>query len=107
MDQSETIRQIYYRVISLTNSILRESSVLTIEALREVDPSVEQLARTMRLLATVLKDLAGDSWDDEKMALNAFQCCLTMERLAEIVANSDHDGLDKVLRDLELLTNVP
>jgi len=103
----EDIKGIYYRVIEITNSFLQGASGLTIEALKEVDPSVEKLAKTMRMLATVLKDLAGDSWDDEKMALNAFQCCLTMERLAEVVAKSDDGELSDVLRELELHAKVP
>ena len=103
----EEIQRIYYRVIEITNSFLEASSGLTIEGLREFDPSVEKLAKIMRTLATVLKDLAGDSWDDERMALNAFQCCLTMERLAEVVANSDDGGLAEVLRELEIHAKVP
>lgn len=103
----EAVRAIYYRVIQITSAFLEQSSGLTIDALKTVDPSVEQLAKTMRTLATVLKDLAGDSWDDENMALNAFQCCLTMERLADVVATSDEDGLNQVLKDLELHAKVP
>lgn len=101
------VEEIYYRVIAITNIFLKQSSGLTLEALKDVDPSVEHLARTMRMLATVLKDLAGDNWKDEGMAINAFQCCLTMERLAEAVANSDDGGLSDVLRDLELHAKVP
>ncbi len=104
---ADEVREIYYRVIAITNSFLRQSSGLTIEALKDEDPSVAQLAKIMRTLATVLKDLAGDSWDDEKMAHNAFQCCLTMERLAKVVAESDDGGLQSVLRDLEMVANVP
>lgn len=106
-EDNQVIVDIYYRVIELANSILKESSILSIEALKEIDPSVEELSKVMRLLANVLKEFAGDSWEDEKMALNAFQCCLTMERLAEVVANSDHDGLANVLKELEINTRVP
>lgn len=100
-------KDLYYRIISVANFFLENSTELTIDALKEFDPSVEQLSKTMRVLATILKDLAGDSYEDEDMALNAFQCCLIMEQLADIVASGDSEKLDDLVRKLEMHTKVP
>ena len=101
------LKEIYYRIIQVANYFLENASHLTIEALKEFDPSVEQLSKDMRMLATVLKDLAGSSYEDESLALNAFQCCLIMERLADAVSQERGDDLDELVRQLEGHTNVP
>ncbi len=105
--EEEAVKELYYRVIATANTFLEGRSWFTIEALKEIDPSVEQLAKTMRLIATVLKDLAGDSYEDTSMALNAFQCCLVMERLADIVGREDDGELEQALNELELHAKVP
>ena len=106
-NQEELVKAIYYRVIAIASHFLEEARYLSVEGLRDVDPTVAHLAKTMRMLASVLKDLAGESWDDEKMAHNALQCCLVMERLADVVAKDGEDELGEVLTQLETHTNVP
>jgi len=98
---------LYYRIIEVANFFLRNASHLTIDALKDFDPSVEVIAKNMRTLATIVKDLAGDNYDDENMAINAFQCCLIMERIADIVAKGEGDDLDSLVKQLELHTKVP
>lgn len=103
----DEIHEIYYMVINLTSGFLEKADYLSIESLRKVDPTVEELSRIMRTLATILSALAGSSWDDEKMAHNALQCCLVMERLAGVVEAGDHGSLDEVIRELNVLAKVP
>lgn len=103
----EEIKGLYYRVIDVANFFVTNSSIITIESLKEHDPSVEEMAKAMRLMATVLKDLAGDSYDDTDMAMNAFQCCLIMEQIADVVADDNEDGLEDLVRQLEVHVNVP
>lgn len=101
------LKDVYYRIIQVANYFLENASHLTIEALKEFDPSVEQLSKDMRMLATVLKDLAENSYEDENLAMNAFQCCLIMERLADAVSQGRAEDLDELVRLLEVHTNVP
>jgi len=106
-DPSSEVTDLYYRVINVVNFFLENAACLTFEALKEFDPSVEKIAKNMRMLANVLKELAGDSYEDEKMALNAFQCCLTMERLADVVAAGDGQDLENLMHELEMHARVP
>jgi len=101
------LKDVYYRIIHVANYFLENASHLTIEVLKEFDPSVEQLSKDMRMLATVLKDLAGNSYEDENLAMNAFQCCLVMERLADAVSQGRDEDLDELVHLLEVHTNVP
>lgn len=101
------VLDLYYRIIRVANFFLENASVLTIQELRRVNPSVAQLAKDMRMLAMILKELATSNYDDTSVAINAFQCCLLMERIADAVEKDDEHLLDELVRQLELHTNVP
>lgn len=101
------LNELYYRIIAVANHFLTSSSNFSIEVLKDYDPTVATIAKNMRTLATILKDLAGDSYEDENMALNAFQCCLVMERIADVVAEGDDGDLDLLVKQLEMHVKVP
>ena len=98
---------VYQRVIAVANFFLENASHLTIDALKEFDPTVEQIARDLRMLSNILKGLAGDSYDDENMSINAFQCCLTMERIARCIEEDNEQELNSLVKQLEMHTKVP
>jgi len=101
------LRQVYNRMLFVANHFLENASHLTLESLKEYDPSVDQISKNMRMLATILKDLAGDNYEDSNMAMNAFQCCLIMERLADAVASNNGDDLETIVKEFEIHVNVP
>ncbi len=98
---------VYQRVIGVANYFLENASHLKLDDLKEFDPTVEQLAQDLRALATLLKGLAGDSYDDENMSINAFQCCLTMERIAACVEENNEHDLNELVQQLEMHTKAP
>lgn len=100
-------RSLYLKIITIADFFLRNNAILSIEALKDFDPTVEELARIMRSLANILKDLAADSYEDENMAINAFQCCLIMERLAVVVKDENEDALEELIKTLEMHVLVP
>ena len=90
---------LYFRVLQVVNYFLESSSHISVAALKDFDPTVNQLAKSLRVLATILKDLAGESYEDQDMAINAFQCVLIMEQIANLVGSVD----DNCEQQLELL----
>lgn len=100
-------KKTYYRIISVANYFLENAAHLTFEALKEFNPSVEELAKIMRTLAHMLKEVAGSNYEDEDMALNAFQCCIIMEQLADAVAKDNGDNVEQLMQQLETHTKVP
>lgn len=100
-------RSLYLKIISIVDFFLRNQEIVTIQALKDFDPTVEELTKIMRSLANMLKDFAADSYEDESMAINAFQCCLVMERLADVVKEEDEDALQALIKELEMHVKVP
>ena len=100
-------RSLYLKIIAIANYFLKNNTIITIEELKDFNPTVEELAKLMRELANILKDLAADNYEDENMAINAFQCCLIMEKLADVVKNEDETALEDLIKNLEMHVNVP
>lgn len=102
-------RTLYYRVIKVVNYFLAEALHVELKALRDFDPSVAQLAKELRTLSDFLKEIADGDYDNQAIAMNAFQACLVMARIADLVATEDgrQEDLEAMLRELEMFTNVP
>lgn len=103
------VRALYERILKVANYFVKNASAsgLTIDGLKKLDPSVQQIAKDMRMLAVIIRGLAGESYEDENMAINAFQCCLIMERLADAVASEQQGQLDALMKELERHITVP
>jgi hypothetical protein len=103
------IGSVYIRALAVANFFVKNASSvgLTLDGLAGLDPNVQQLAHDLRMLAVIIKGLAGGSYEDEKMALNAFQCCLIMERLADAMDNKREDQIEPLVKELERHINVP
>lgn len=87
---------------------LKNAPFLTIQDLKDHDPSLTEITRDLRILIAVLQELAvADSYEDERMSINALQCCLTLERLARVVASGREEELDDIYRELEMHVTVP
>ena len=102
-------KDVYWRILKVVEHFLKSAkSNLTIEALAKLDPTLEEIAEDVKLLAALLRQLAvRDSYEDTNMALNAIQCCNVLERLVETVKCGDQDELDGLVEELEMHVNVP
>jgi hypothetical protein len=100
-------RSLYLKIITIADFFLRNNACMSIQALQDYDPSLDELAKIMRSLANMLKDVAAGGYEDEAMAINAFQCCLLMERLADVVKEGDEGALADLIREFEMHVNVP
>lgn len=100
-------RSVYVRLLTIVDYFVSNAVHLHVKDLKEFDPSLEELAREIRTLATVIGVLASSRYEDENMAVNAIQCCLEMERLAKIVQQEDEAELEEVFRRLEMHVKAP
>ncbi len=98
---------IYQRVLQTVEYFLKNAAHLTINELKDFDPSIEELAKNLRTLATILGSLASSGYDDEDMAINALQCCLELEKLAQIVQDEQEDELEELFLRLEMHVKAP
>jgi hypothetical protein len=99
-------RDIYARVLVIVEFFLKNAAHLTITELQNYNPSIEELARDVKRLASILGVLAND-YEDENMAINALQCCLQLRNLANVVRHGEESELDSIFKTLELHTQVP
>lgn len=107
MQDNDEAKKVYWRVLDVTNYFLKNAQYLTFESLKEFDPSLETIAKRLRFLAGIVKDLGGDNYEDEDMAMNAFQCCLIMEQIAESVTNNHEERIASLMKQLETHVKVP
>jgi hypothetical protein len=101
--------ELYWRIIKVIEHFLKSSrSNLSVEALKELDPTIEQVAEDLRMLAGIFNVLAvAGSYEDTNMALNALQCVNVMERLVIAVSDGKQDDLESIIKELEVHVNVP
>ena len=99
---------IYRRTLKVVRFFLDNMSEnVTIAELQDLDPTIEQVADDVKLLATILRAVADDSFEDEDMAINAFQCAIHLSRLADVVRSNQEDQLEQLIKDLEMHCDVP
>jgi hypothetical protein len=109
MEAGADAKQIYYRLLDVADYFIKHASLvaLNLEALRDLNPSVEQIAKDMRSLAVIIKALAGNSFEDDNMGINALQCAWAMERIVTALARNETNELEEMVAHLELLTRAP
>jgi len=100
---------LYRRILKIVNYFLKEGAHLNLQVLKDFDPSVEQIAKDLRMLSGILKELASDNYDDQNMAINAFQCVLIMEQIAKLVVlgSNDEAEYERFVKSLEALADAP
>lgn len=99
---------VYQRVLAVARQFIDNTShIINVANLKELNPTVGQLAVDLRDLANVLKDIAGDNYEDQDMALNAFQCSLTMRQIADCVEEENEHDLNNLVETLEMHAHAP
>lgn len=99
-------REIYFRVIEIANIFVKARAHLTIEALKDFNPTVAELGEVVRSISKMIEELAAD-FSDQNMAINAFQCSLDLGRLAKSVTVGDAEEMNNALDALERYPNGP
>ena len=103
---SEEVQLVYQRVVKVANYFLENANGgLSLDDLKEFDPTVERIARNMRILAMVVRELASDSCGDEDIAINAHQCCIVMEQIALAVELEREDDIPDLVKTLDMHAN--
>ena len=100
-------RDVYVRLLDIVDYFVQRAASLRVEDLQSFNPSLDELAATIRKLATVVRALASTSYEDEQIAINALQCCFEMQRLADVVREGNNEQLEEIFRRLEMYTRVP
>lgn len=102
-------RDVYLRILNVADFFIAQSATLNLnmEALQAMNPDARKMAKIMRSLADVLRALAGNDYSDENMAINAFQCCLLMEQIADAIVQQDASLVEVLLSSLEKHVNAP
>jgi hypothetical protein len=101
-------RELYLRILRIADEFVKaaDSVQLSIPDLTDLDPSVTKIAKHIRQVAHILNSIAVDG-DDEEMAMNAFQCCWVMERIADAIQENDELSLQRFVRSLEMHACAP
>lgn len=100
-------RDIYDRVLDVVNKYLVAVIGLSVDAMDELNPSAEVIARKLKILASVLSGVSSTSFEDENMHINSLQCCLTMEKIAIAVSKKSEEDVVRLIEELILYANVP
>lgn len=103
-------RAVYYRVVEIARIFVTSDmdSPLTVRDLKDINPSVAELARHVKRISAIIQALAsaGD-FSDENMAINARQCSTDLYRLAVAVNEEDQEKVDQILVELDKYQNCP
>lgn len=93
---------LHFMVINVANSFLKQKSQFNIHELHQRnDPTYDEVAYDAKLLAVVLKEVASlGVFSEDRLAENAQQAALFMERMAIAITNKDQEALDSAANDL-------
>lgn len=99
----DEVVELHYLVVQVANYFLKQVSRFSIEELQEHDdPTYEDVARDSRLIAKVLKEISAIGiYSEERLAENALQAALFMERMAIAISSEDQSALDAASNDLQ------
>lgn len=104
----EQLLEFYGRVFTVVEYFVEEAiPVLTIDNVKQINPTVAEMAKTLRQLHAIIGLLANDSYEQEEMRINALQCVILMERIAQCVEHNDEDALPQLVGELEDLAKAP
>lgn len=94
-------QRLYHRVIEIANIFVKEQAHLTIEALQDFDPSVEEFAETVKRIAKLIETFASeDDYSDQNIAINAHQCSIELGQLATAINRSDQTEVNRIIGEL-------
>lgn len=97
-----TAGDVYRAVLKMTNGFLIRARGWEIHEIRAMEnPTLEQVAKELRTLVTIMRDIKDSSYEDDDMEINALQCLLTMEEIVNAVMMDKPELLPGLVRRLE------
>lgn len=99
----ESVEQAYVIVLDVANTVLRQCKLFSIESLKEENPTIGEIARRMRVICKLMRDLdetdgLGGQWTVDK----AHEYADHVQALADAIEAEDPVELD---RQCELLNS--
>jgi hypothetical protein len=99
---------LYHHLIDIVDYFLSHTNGMQLVQLQQLDPDVGTMARILRQLVVILRSLVtAGSYDDENMAINALQCCVEMELLADKISKCDETGINEIFARLDRIVKAP
>jgi hypothetical protein len=97
------IVKLHFDIIRVANFFLKQKTQFSIHELSEHDePTYEQVAIDARFIAKMLQEISSlGVYSEERLAENASQAALFMERMALAISNDNQDALDTAAQELE------
>ena len=102
-------KDIYLKVLNITDSFVRKSRIirLDLDALRAMNPNAAMLASQVRRLVGILSAIGTEDYENQAMASNCLQYALTLSQIADAITDGSFERIDSLIKELEKLINVP
>jgi hypothetical protein len=71
---------------------------LSVTELKGLDPSIEDLILHLKGINVILGLFAKDDHSKINMAIDASQCVVIMERIAQAIGREDQEAVDKMIK---------
>lgn len=99
---------VYRAVLGITNKFLAGARGWQISEIRAMEnPTLEEIAKELRTLVTIMRDIKDSSYEDQDMETNALQCLLIMEQIVNAAMYDRPEILPELLRQLETHNGAP
>jgi hypothetical protein len=99
---------LYQEIISVIQEAFigpAEKFGVSIVELKALDPSIDELISHLKGLTGILKLFADDNHSEINMSIDASQCVVIMERIAQAIREKDQEEVDKLIIELKKHAN--
>lgn len=92
----EDLEQAYYSVLDVTNQVLRKCKLFSIEMLRDETPTIDEIAKSLRLVCNILEKLVElEPCQDVLIPGKAHEYVDHVQALAKAIEQGDEAGLNR------------
>jgi hypothetical protein len=78
---------------------------LSVTELQGLDPSIDELIFHLNGLNRILRLFAKDGYSEINMSIDASQCVVIMERIAQAIRGEDQKTIDELITELKKHAN--
>ncbi|MCT7360203.1 hypothetical protein [Thalassolituus pacificus] len=102
-DPREEVSELHHEIVRVGNMFLKQVEKYSILELKEHDdPTYEDVAKAARLMSQLLEEIASIGvYGEERLASNAAQAALFMERMAIAISKCNQEALDVAVSELK------
>lgn len=98
-DSKDEVHELYEKILQVANFFLKSSKTFSISVLKDFDPSFEDLANIMEVLADIVHRAMID--EDPLVAQKAIDYVYIMQKMALAVRNNDSEELSTLVDELD------